>query len=105
MMNDMKKIAWLIGVLAIALPVTASATEVTLEICKTDYEAMAKTAEDNRARSVAELESALRLTSNDDAAASLSQQIDRAWEQEEMFRNHASNFYRDCVKHVESGGS
>ena len=61
MMNDMKKIAWLIGVLAIALPVTASATEVTLEICKTDYEAMAKTAEDNRARSVAELESALRL--------------------------------------------
>lgn len=105
MMNDMKKIGWLIGVLAIALPVTASAAEVTLEDCKADYAAMTQSAEDNRARSIAELEAALRYTGNDDAVTSLSQQIDRAWEQEEMFRNHASNFYRDCVKHVESGGS
>ena len=101
----MKNILLLIAVLAAALPVNAVAAELTRETCDADYAAMVKAAEENRARSIAELENALRFTANDDAVGDLAQQIDRAWEHEEMFLRHASNSYRDCVKHVESGGS
>tara|TARA_R110000787_G_scaffold19874_17_gene59218 strand:- start:5138 stop:5443 length:306 start_codon:yes stop_codon:yes gene_type:complete len=101
----MKHILLLIGILIAALPVNAVAAELTHETCDADYAAMVKAAEENRARSIAELEAALRLTSNEDAAGDLAQQIERTWELEESFLKHASNFYRDCVKHVESGGS
>ena len=105
MMTDMKMILCLVSGLAVALPLSVDANEVTLETCKADYEAMVKSANENRERSIIELESALRLTSDDDAAGDISQQIDRTWEIEETFLQHASTFYRDCVKHVESGGS
>ena len=101
----MKHIMLLIGVLIAALPANVLAAELTREICEADYAAMVKTAKENRARSITELEAALRFTTNDDAAGDLAQQIERTWELEETFLKHASNFYRDCVKHVESGGS
>ncbi len=102
----MMKIFSLIGLLAVAaLSTTPAAADVTRETCEADYAAMVQTAKDNRARSIAELEDALRFTANEDAVGDLARQIDQAWEHEEMFLNRASHFYRDCVKYAESGGS
>ena len=84
---------------------TRADQKITLDVCKADYEAMLAEAEGNRKQAVAQLEFELRSTTDPDAAGDLNQQLEQAWELEEMFRNLAATGYRDCVKYVNSGGS
>ncbi len=97
--------------IACAALVLVSATEtradqkITLDVCKADYEAMLSEAERNREQAVAQLEFELRSTTDQDAAGDLNQQLEQAWELEEMFRNLAATAYRDCTKYVNAGGS
>lgn len=81
---------------------TANITEAT---CKADYDAMISETERNREASLTELNAALRLTNDEDAAGSINNQINQTWEMEERFRGHAATAFRDCMKYVKSGGS
>ncbi len=84
------------------VPASAAITEAT---CETDYNAMLAETEQNREASLAELNAALRLTNDEDAAGSINNQINQTWEMEERFRGHAATAFRDCMKYVKSGGS
>ncbi len=85
--------------------VDPASAQVTKAVCETDFAAMIDEAERNRESSLAELNAALRLTSDEDAAGSINQQINQTWEMEEAFRKHAATAYRDCMNYVKSGGS
>lgn len=72
--------------------------------CEADYNAMLTEAEQNRVKSVTEIEFALGRQTNDEAAARLQEELEKTYEIEEGFRNLASVGYRDCVRFVKSKG-
>lgn len=72
--------------------------------CEADYNAMLAEAEQNRAKSVSEIETALGRETNNEAAARLQEDLEKTFETEEGFRNLASVAYRDCVRFVKSKG-
>jgi len=78
---------------------------ITAAECEADYAAMLAEIEANRENSLAELNSALRLTSDKDTAAALSQQIEQTYHMEEDFRGHAAIAYRDCLKYAKASRS
>jgi len=79
--------------------------KITVAQCEADYAAMLAEIEANREHSLAELNSALRLTSDKDTAAALSHQIEQTYHMEEDFRGHAAIAYRDCLKYAKGSGS
>lgn len=83
---------------------TPAQAEVTMATCEEDYNAMLAEAEQNRAKSVTEIEFALGRETNDEAAARLQEDLEKTFETEEQFRNLASVGYRDCVRYVKSKG-
>lgn len=72
--------------------------------CEDDYNAMLSEAEQNRAKSVAEIEFALGRETDPEAAARLQEELEKTFDSEEQFRNLASVAYRDCVRFVKSRG-
>lgn len=82
----------------------AAQAEVTMAICESDYNAMLVEAEQNRQKSISEIESALGRTTDDEEAVKLQQDLEKTYETEEQFRNLASVGYRDCVRYVKSKG-
>lgn len=102
----MKHILFPILVLAALLTATSGAdAKITLAECEADYAMMIAEAENNRKRSLDELNRELRYTTDDDAAASINAMIEQAWHMEESFLGHAANAYRDCIKYAKSDGS
>jgi hypothetical protein len=89
------------AILSITTPAQA---EVTMAKCEADYNSMLAEAEQNRVKSVAQIEFALGRETNDEAAARLQEELEKTFEMEEQFRNLASVGYRDCVRHVKSKG-
>lgn len=83
----------------------AAEAKITVAECDTDYADMLAEAENNRKRSLDELERELRYTSNDEAAANINAMIEQTWHMEETFISHAVKAYRDCVKYAKSDGS
>lgn len=82
----------------------AAQAEVTMATCEADYNAMLAEAEQNRKKSVTEIESALKRETNDEAAARLQEELEKTFESEEGYRGIASVAYRDCVRFVKSKG-
>lgn len=73
--------------------------------CEADYNAMLAQAENNRQKSIAEIEYALSRTSDDETAGKLQRELEHTYEIEERFRNMASVGYRDCISYVKAQGS
>lgn len=89
----------------VTLSITSPAqAEVTMATCEADYNAMLAEAEQNRVKSITEIEFALGRETNDEAAARLQEELEKTYETEEGFRNLASVSYRDCVRFVKSKG-
>lgn len=76
-----------------------------MKTCEADYNAMIAAAEQNRKKSISEIEYALGRTTDDETAVRLQEELEKSYEMEESFRNMASGSYRDCVSFVKSKGS
>lgn len=72
--------------------------------CEADYNAMLAEAEQNRQKSITEIEFALGRTTNNETAAGLQEELEKTFDTEESYRNLASVAYRDCVRFVKSKG-
>lgn len=72
--------------------------------CEDDYNAMLSETEQNRAKSVTEIEFSLDRETDPEAAARLQEELEKTYDAEEQFRNLASVAYRDCVRFVKSKG-
>lgn len=83
---------------------TPVAARMTIEACEKTMDAMLKAAEENRDHALKQLNHDIGRSTNDDEAVHLHQEIERTWDNEEIFRSTASQVYRECVTHVKSGG-
>ncbi len=90
-----------LGVLSLAVEATAQ-EKLTEAVCEADRNAMFEEAERNRIQAIGQLEFELRRTTDETTAEFLNDQINQAWEDEEMYRNTASVMFRDCVRYVKS---
>ena len=79
--------------------------KITEAECKADYAAMVTEAQQNRLKSLDELNTALRDTTDAAAAETLNHLIQQTWEVEESFLKLAANVRRDCLKYARSKAS
>lgn len=105
-LSAMKRIILPALVMAVlATHVSDATAKITTAECEADYAEMLAETKNNRERSIDELTQQLRLTTDDDTAASLNNMIEQAWEIEDSFRTMAARIFRDCVKFAKSGDS
>lgn len=105
-LSAMKRITLPALVLAVLVTHVSDAdAKITAAECEADYAEMLAETEGNRARSIDELTRQLRLTSDDDTAASLNNMIEQAWEIEDSFRTMAARIFRDCMESARVSGS
>jgi len=90
---------------AVTAAIAPAQAKITVAECEADYAAMVAEIEGNRNNSLSELNSQLRLASDEDTVAALNQQIEQTWHMEEDFLAHAARAYRDCLKYAKATGS
>lgn len=97
--------SFFIACLVLLPSLSAGAAELTKETCDADYAAMIEEAENNRNKSLAELEYQLKRAADDDQAARLAAEMESTWDLEVTFRANAAIAHRDCLKAVKANKS